>query len=198
MRYTALAALLAVSVALIIILPSESRLGDSYKLIYFHVPVSIITIATVLLFPFVHLRYPDLIVRVSLTTTAYALVHLILSAVFMYEAWGGIIFSEPKFVFSLVLLFFAITHTTLCFVDLRLARYYSFLAIGIVPYFYMQAASASFQLHPRGVEMPAVLYLPYVLTFPLILLTYLALSGGEAGVQVSTNFYINDNDSMRT
>lgn len=175
MRYMALAALLAVSVALIVALPSESRLGETYKLVYFHVPVSIVTIATVLLFPLFHLRFPEFTERASLTTTVYALVHLTLSAIFMYAAWGGVVFSEPKFVFSLVLLFFALTHTSLCFVDLRLARYYSFLAIVIVPYFYFQATSASFQLHPKGVEMPVFLYLPYIFTFPLIMLTYIML-----------------------
>ncbi len=177
MRYVTLTVLLVISAVLIAALPAESRLGETYKLIYIHVPISLVTIATTLLLPLVHLRLPGFVKGVSLTTTAYAAVHLILSAVFMYAAWGGIILSEPKFVFSLVLLFFTATHTAQCFVDLRLARYYSLLAIVIVPYFYFQAASAGFQLHPKGVEMPAFLYLPYALTFPLVTLTYITLAG---------------------
>lgn len=177
MRYITLTALFAISIALITALPSESRLGETYKLVYFHVPISFVTITTILLFPLINIRWPELAKGASLTTTTYATIHIILSAVFMYAAWGGMVFSEPKFVFSLVLLFFTVTHTLLCFVDLRLARYYSFLAIVIVPYFYLQAALTGFQLHPRGVEMPALLYFPYIFTFPLVTLTYITLAG---------------------
>ncbi len=176
MRLKAVLTLFILSLLTIAVLPEEVRLGSSYKLVYFHVPVSVVTIVSILLFPAIHLRFPEIVKEASLTTTVYALVHLLLSAIFMFAAWGGIIFSEPKFVFSVVLLFFALVHASLCFIDVSLAKYYSFLAFAVVPYFYLQTISASFQLHPKGVEMPTFLYLPYVFTFPLVVILYLELA----------------------
>ncbi|AKG92153.1 hypothetical protein GAH_00500 [Geoglobus ahangari] len=176
MRSKVLVTLFGITLTLVVFLPSEHRLGDVYKLIYFHVPISIVTISTILLFPLFHARFASRVMALSVTTTVYALVHLILSAVFMYAAWSGVIFSEPKFVFSSVLLIFALSHTLLCFVDRKLAKYYSFLSLIVVPYFYMQATLASFQLHPRGVEMPAILYLPYLFSAPMIVLLYVEIS----------------------
>ena len=173
MRY-GIILLLAASLALIFLMPSESSLGESYKIIYFHVPVTVITIGTLLIFPILHFRIDSPKMKgMSITTSIYAAVHLIISSVFMMMAWGGLIFSEIRFVFSVTIFLFAVSHSLLCFIDLRLARVYSFLVYMIVPYFYFLLTRAEFQLHPTMVQMPAMLYIPYIFSFPFVAAVYL-------------------------
>ncbi|MBE8538899.1 hypothetical protein [Geoglobus acetivorans] len=177
MRNRLMTALFVIFSLLILLLPEENRLGSSYKLIYIHVPVTIITIGTLLAFPVLHFRIGDDSMKaLSLSTLLFSIIHLAISSIFMLLAWGGLIFSEARYVFSVVLLLFALTHTVLCFLDKRLAKMYSFAIYLTVPYFYIRIVTSDFQLHPSFVRMPTELYIPYLFSFPLILIAYVALS----------------------
>jgi len=176
MDFRAVTLLFIASVALIILMPSESTLGDSYKLVYFHVPITVITVISMILFPALHFKTNYAEIRAfSTATSLYSGIHLIISSIFMFVAWGGIIFSEIRFAFSVTLFLFAITHTSLCFLDLRLARAYSFFIYPVILYFYIQLTKAEFQLHPATVKMPAPLYIPFIFSFPLVFLLYFRL-----------------------
>ncbi len=168
--------LFLITAILIAVMPSESSLGESYKLIYLHVPITVITIGSLLLFPILHFKIDIKSVQgFSVATLIYSALHLVISSVFMYMAWGGLIFSEIRFVFSLTLFLFALTHSLLCFIDSRLSRAYSFFIYLIVPYFYLQLTRAEFQLHPTFVQMPALLYIPYFFSFPFVVMVYVLL-----------------------
>ncbi len=186
MRSRIILLLFIASMVLIFLMPSESNLGESYKLIYFHVPVTVITIISLLMFPILHLRINSLDVKtLSISTAVFSVAHLIISSIFMLLAWGGLIFSEVRFVFSVTLFLFAVTHSLLCFIDMKLARVYSFLVYLMVPYFYLQLTRAEFQLHPTVVQMPAMLYIPYLFSFPFVFLFYLVISKKMRGSIVS-------------
>ncbi len=177
MRSGAVLLLFLASLILIFLMPSESSLGESYKLVYFHVPITVITIGSLLVFPLLHFRIDILEMRaLSVSTAVYSAVHIAISSIFMLMAWGGLIFSEIRFVFSVTLFLFAVTHSLLCFIDVRLARFYSFLIYLMVPYFYFQLTRAEFQLHPTIVQMPAMLYIPYTLSFPSVFIFYLMMA----------------------
>ena len=157
-------------------LPSESKLGESYKLIYFHVPVTFVTLGSLLLFPILHFRVNNLEMKaLSISTVTYSMIHLIISSIFMLMTWGDLIFSEVRFVFSIAIFMFAATHSLLCFIDIRLARIYSFLVYPLIPYFYLQLTKAEFQLHPTVIQMPAMLYIPYFFSIPFVFLFYLMI-----------------------
>ncbi len=173
MYLKAIFGLFLATIILITIMPSENDLGESYKLIYFHVPVTVVTIGTLALFPFLHFKISIPEIRsFSVVTSIYSAIHLVISSLFMYVAWGGLIFSEVRFVFSLTLFLFALSHSILCFIETKLARIYSFLIYAVFPYFYLKLTNTQFQLHPTFVQMPLLFYVPYIFSFPLIILFY--------------------------
>ncbi len=176
MHLRVMAGLLLISLILIAAMPSESSLGESYKLVYIHVPVTAVMIVSLILFPILHFRMALSDIRsFSTATSVYSIIHLIVSLIFMYVSWGGIVFSEVRFAFSVTLFLFAITHTFLCFLDSGLARAYSFFIYPIILYFYAVLSRTEFQLHPTAVKMPLLLYIPYIFSVPLVLLLYFQL-----------------------
>jgi len=178
MKRKVLIALFILTILSILILPQESKLGESYKLIYIHVPVTFIVISSLLLFPILHFKFQEMQMRaLSVSAFVYSALHITISSIFMTLTWGGLAFTEIRFIFSLTIFFFALTHALLSYIDIRLARLYSFLIYIITPYFYFQLLKAEFQLHPRVVEMPAYFYIPYLFSFPLMLMIYGVIYG---------------------
>ncbi len=177
MKTSLKAFLFAFSILLIIPLPQEVRLGNAYKLVYFHVPVTAVTIFSAMVLPLFHHKLElEAVKSLSISSTIFAALHLVISAFFMQVAWGGVIISEPKFTFSLILLIFLFIHTLLCFLDRKIARAYSFLSPAFIAYFYYLTTLAEFQLHPERVAMPLLFYLPYFFTFPLVIAIYVDLA----------------------
>ncbi len=173
MKEKVLISLTILTILSILILPQENKLGESYKLIYIHVPVTVIMISSLLLFPILQFKIQEEQAKsLSVSILAFSAFHITISSMFMLLTWGGLAFTEIRFIFSITIFFFALTHALLSYIDLRLAKLYSFLIYIITPYFYIQISKAEFQLHPTFVEMPAYFYIPYLVSFPLMLMIY--------------------------
>ncbi|MFO7967715.1 MAG: hypothetical protein R6U44_08970 [Archaeoglobaceae archaeon] len=169
-------ALLAVALILSFIAPSEAFLGDYYKLIYFHLPLSIISFASLFLFPaavYFSWRPQNMVVA----TIAFLSVNLGLSAIFMQVAWGGISTAEPRAVFSIFLLLLLVLFLVCLMLSRSVALVYSVVQLILAIWLYQGVSEAPFQLHPISlVDMGLLMKLPLVFTFPALVLIYYRLT----------------------
>lgn len=167
-----IALLFFISLILSFYAPTEQRLGDSYKLIYIHLPLSLISFASLFLFPIATIINKK-VLRLAFATITFIVTNLILSAVFMYFAWGGISTSEPRVTFNVFLLIMV----GLFVVSLKISRYtavlYSLVQIYLAYWLYKSVSEAPFQLHPISlVEMDITMKLPLLFTFPAFIMIY--------------------------
>jgi len=164
-----------VAIILSLYAPTEQRLGDSYKLIYFHLPLSLISFASLFLLPIATILNRR-VLRLAFATVIFIIANLLLSALFMYLAWGGISTSEPRVTFNIFLLIMV----GLFMVSLKISRYaaflYSLVQIYLAYWLYKSVSEAPFQLHPISlVEMDITMKLPLLFTFPAFILVYYLL-----------------------
>ncbi|HID42458.1 MAG TPA: hypothetical protein EYP30_01565 [Archaeoglobaceae archaeon] len=167
--------LLFVAFLLALFTPAEERLGNSYKLIYVHLPLSIISFTSLFLFPF--LTYFDLRPgNFAIATLIFIIVNLILSAVFMWAAWGGISISEPRVIFNIFLILLVIFFVVSLTISKHIALLYSVIQPLLAYWVYQSISKVPFQLHPVSlVEMDIIMRLPFFFTFPAFAIIYYSL-----------------------
>lgn len=164
--------LLLTAFVLALFTPAEERLGNSYKLIYIHLPLSIISFASLFFFPLLA-YYEKRPLNFASATLIFILVNLLLSALFMWMAWGGISTSEPRVTFNVFLLlliaFFIITLK----ISKHTAIIYSIIQPALACWVYQGISKVPFQLHPVSlVEMDITMKLPLFFTFPAFAMIY--------------------------
>jgi len=170
--------LLAAFIISALLAPPEERLGNSYKLIYLHLPLTFFSFLTLAVLPFLslmELRGREIkSEKFAIAGITFALVNLALSAIFMRLAWGGVAMSEPRFALTallivLLLLFIAAKH-----LSTQIGFIYSVLMPLLVVYAF---PSSGFQLHPSSlVEAEPPMVVPMVFSFPLIALMYFRIA----------------------
>lgn len=168
--------LLTVALILSFIAPSEAFLGDYYKLIYLHLPLSIISFASLFLLPAaVYLDWRSR--NMAVATIIFLSVNLGLSALFMQAAWGGVSTAEPRAVFSIFLLLLLIFFLVCLMLSRNVALVYSVVQLVLAIWLYQEVSKAPFQLHPISlVDMGLLMKLPLVFTFPALVLIYYRLT----------------------
>lgn len=168
--------LLAVALILSFISPSEEILGDYYKLVYLHLPLSIISFASLFVFPAaVYLNWRPQ--NMAVATIIFLSVNLGLSAVFMQVAWGGVSTAEPRAVFNIFLLVLLVFFLVCLTLSRNVALVYSVVQLILAIWLYRGVSEAPFQLHPISVvDMGLLMKLPLVFTFPALILVYYKLT----------------------
>jgi hypothetical protein len=162
---------------LVAIMPPEKSLGNSYKFIYIHIPLSVIVLGSVLLYPLIiaALRNTEFAAMTfSIVTLLFSVLQLLVSILFMEFAWSGIAFYEPRMLFNVLLTVILAGAVVLGVVHHRLALIYS-VAIPFASVWLYNAVMANytFQLHPVGlVGMNALLMTPFVVSIPFSAILY--------------------------
>jgi len=176
MRFAVLITILALAFAVSAALaPPEERLGNSYKLIYLHLPLTFFSFLTVALLPFLSLMEvsgrkikPEKFAAAGL---AFAFANLVVSAIFMTLAWGGVATSEPRFALTALLIILLLLFVAAKHISPQIGLTYSILMPFLIVYVY--TGSSGFQLHPSslvGLEPPMIV--PMLFSFPLAALVY--------------------------
>lgn len=168
--------LLALALILSFFAPSEAFLGDYYKLIYIHLPLSIISFASLFLFPVAtYLNWKPQ--NMALATFIFLSVNLGLSAIFMQVAWGGISTAEPRAIFNVFLLLLLVFFLVCLALSRNVALIYSVVQLILAIWLYLKLSEAPFQLHPISVvDMGLLMKLPLVFTFPAFVIIYYMLT----------------------
>ena len=174
------AALFAFGLALlllIILLPPERSLGESYKFIYIHIPLSVIVLGSVLIYPLVMVAFRNSRMEAmtfAIVTLLFSIIQILVSMLFMEFAWSGIAFHEPRMLFNTAIVVVLAGSVILGFIHPRLALVYStsvpFMAAWL---YYTIMSSYTFQLHPGSlVRMDALFLSPFAVSFPFFALLY--------------------------
>ncbi len=168
--------LLVVALVLSFMAPSEVFLGDYYKLVYLHLPLSIISFASLFILPaatYVGWRPQNM----AVATIIFLAVNLGLSAIFMQVAWGGISTVEPRAVFNVFLLLLLVFFLVCLALSRSVALVYSVVQLILAIWLYQGVSESPFQLHPVSVvDMGLMMKLPLVFTFPALALIYYRLT----------------------
>ena len=173
-------AVIAMSAALllfVLLLPPERRLGNSYKFIYIHIPLSVIVFGSVLLYPVIMgaIRKKEFAaVTFAIVTFFFSVIQAAVSVLFMEFAWSGIAFNEPRLLFNMAVIVILAGQVILIFLHPRLALIYSIGIPFMAAWLYWAIMSSyAFQLHPGSlVKMSISFLLPFALSFPLFALLY--------------------------
>ncbi len=183
MKIKVAVALLVAALILSFFAPSEAFLGDYYKLIYLHLPLSIISFASLFLFPaatYLNWRPQNL----AMATIVFLSVNLAITALFMQVAWGGISTAEPRAVFNVFLLLLLIFFLVCLVLSRNIALVYSGVQLILAIWLYQEASKASFQLHPVSlIDMGLLMKLPLVFTFPALAIIYYKLTEINFGLR---------------
>jgi heme exporter protein C len=160
--------LFALTSVLAFLAPPESVLGYSYKLIYLHIPllyVSLISLFLTLAFSLASLREKSFYPRAfnaALLGIVFGVGTIIVTAAFMTMAWGGVVFSEPRFrvmiiTYGLFLVYLGVHRLN----KKEMTALYALIAtlLALSSYHFLVNGS-TFQLHPGGVTMPLKMKLP--------------------------------------
>jgi len=161
-----------------IVAPKDSVLGNSYKLIYIHLPISIISTLSIFFLSGVSYYYyftkkKNLVLSFALSTLLLVILNLLLSIIFMNMTWGGFTFLEPRILFLILFEFLiALFIITLAFPPV-VTLIYSIIQAVIATWSYFSLNNFSFQLHPLSVaEMSFIMKFPLIFTFPATLILY--------------------------
>lgn len=163
--------ILALSSAVLAYLaPAEETLGQSYKLLYLHLPLLYTSTVSLILCPALTLmglrtrRLYNLGPPAALLGIAFGAGSLLAAELLAVYAWGGTTTSEPRFVASiLIYVLFALYIPVYWAGRPRAAAFYSLAATAASFYIYyavVLSGPAPFHLHPSGVEMPLAMRLP--------------------------------------
>lgn len=182
MKIKVAVALLAVASILSFIAPSVEILGDYYKLVYIHLPLSIISFASLFLFP-VAIYFNWRPQNLAVASIIFLSVNLGLSAVFMQVAWGGISTAEPRALFNVFLLLLLIFFLVCLVLSRNVALVYSVVQLILAIWLYQGVSKAPFQLHPISlVDMGLLMKLPLLFTFPAFIIIYYRLTEVKIGL----------------
>ncbi|AEA47978.1 hypothetical protein [Archaeoglobus veneficus] len=172
--------LLAAFMISAILAPPEERLGNSYKLIYLHLPLTFFSFLTIVLLPVLSLM--EVFGRkirsekFAIAGVMFAFANLAVSALFMKLAWGGVAFSEPRFALSALLIILLILFIAAKHVSPYVAFVHSVLTPFLIMYAYSDS-STTFQLHPSSlVGLEPLMVIPMFFSFPLVALLYFWIS----------------------
>ncbi len=163
-----------------ILMPPERSLGNSYKFIYIHLPLSVIVLGSVLLYPLIiaAVRNAEFgAMTFAIVTLLFSIIQIAVSMLFMEFAWSGIAFYEPRMLFNMAIIVVLAGSVALGFLHHRLALAYS-IAVPIVAVwlYYAAVSSYTFQLHPGGlVKMSALLLSPFTVAFAFFGILYAAI-----------------------
>jgi|GEM_PF-3007166 hypothetical protein len=177
-KIAALMVLGVILVPIVMLLPPEKSLGNSYKFIYVHLPMSIIVLGSVMLYPIIILAFRNTelsALTFTIVTFLFSIAQILVSMLFMQFAWSGIAFYEPRMLFNLAIVVILAGSVALRFLEQKLAFSYS-LAVPILAIwvYYSIMSNYTFQLHPESfVKMNVLLLSPFVIAIPFFGLLYI-------------------------
>jgi len=175
-KVVALSVLGSALLLLIILLPPERSLGESYKFIYIHIPLSVIVLGSVIFYPLIMVALRNGLAAIAFATVTFlfSVIQILVSMLFMEFAWSGIAFHEPRMLFNTAIVVILAASVILSFIHPRLALIYSVSIPFMAAWLYHTIMSSyTFQLHPGSlVRMNAIFLLPFTVSFPFFAVLY--------------------------
>jgi hypothetical protein len=163
--------------------PGESALGHGYKLLYLHLPLLSLSLGSFFLASLLAVmalrsphRSPQALAAVLLGLL-FGVGNLLVGELFALLAWGGVTFSEPRFLFSVLTLAFYAPYLPIHWAgERRLTAVFALLALlsSLGAYRLLLLETPS-HLHPSRVAMPLSMAFPLLPAALAGLALYLSL-----------------------